>query len=154
MTEIPQYGNGIPTGLPYRSRINPLIRMVDQYRGYIPFSIEGLLNWTGLDLNVSPIAAIGRSPSDDQVSNAPAIQPPAPNETAIELPYKLVISPNQEVVWKHRFGLFTSRGRTELWHTRLALKVPKTPITPDGTVELSRNQSAPLRAIWSLDYKP
>jgi hypothetical protein len=65
-----------------------------------------------------------------------------------------VISPTQEVMWKHRFGQFTSRGRTELWHTRLALKVPKTPITPDGTVELSRNQSAPLRAIWSPDYKP
>ncbi|HKI07106.1 MAG TPA: hypothetical protein VKA09_01800 [Nitrososphaeraceae archaeon] len=120
----------------------------------IPFSIEGLLNWTDLDLNVSPIAAIGRSPSDDQVSNAPAIQPPASNETAIELPYNLLISPTQEVMWKHRFGQFTSRGRTELWHTRLALKVPKTPITPDGTVELSRNQSAPLRAIWSPDYKP
>jgi hypothetical protein len=120
----------------------------------IPFAIKHLLDWTGLDLNVSPIAAIGRSPSDDQVSNAPAIQPPAPNETAIELPYKLVISPNQEVVWKHRFGLFTSRGRTELWHTRLALKVPKTPVALDGTVELSRNQSAPLRAIWSSDYNP
>lgn len=120
----------------------------------IPFTIKHLLDWTGLELNVNPIAAIDRSPSSDQIENAPNIQPPAANETAIELPYKLIISPNREVVWKHRVDLFTSRGRTELWHTRLALKVPKSSETPDGIAELSRDRPAPLRAIWSDDYDP
>lgn len=114
----------------------------------IPFTLEGLLNWSDLELNVNPIAAIGEQPSQDQINNAPSISEPDTNETAIELPYRLVISPNKEVSWLHRKAPFTSRGRTELWHTRLALK------TEDGTAELSRTQRAPLRAIWSPDYNP
>jgi hypothetical protein len=88
------------------------------------------------------------NPTPQQIANAPSIQPPAANETALELPYRLVISPNRDVVWEHRKTEFTSHGRTELWHTRLALK------TNDGVVELSREQRAPLRAIWSPDYTP
>ncbi|MCA1553274.1 MAG: hypothetical protein LC737_02730, partial [Chloroflexi bacterium] len=114
----------------------------------IPFSISGLLDWSQLELSVNPIAAIPPNPTQQQVASAPAIQPPTATETALELPYRLVISPNRDVVWEHRTEQFTSHGRTELWHTRLALK------TPDGVVELSREQRAPLRAIWSPDYTP
>jgi hypothetical protein len=114
----------------------------------IPFSTGGLLDWSKLELAVNPIAAIGTSPTADQIAKAPAIQPPAANETAIELPYRLVISPTADVNWQHRAGSFTSRGWTELWHTRMALK------TPGGVTELSRDHSASLRAIWSEDYRP
>jgi hypothetical protein len=41
---------------------------------------------------------------------------------------------------------FSSRGRTELWHTRLQLS------TPQGPVELTETTPAPLRAIFSEDY--
>ena len=114
----------------------------------IPFSVFGLLDWSTLELNVNPIAAIGPSPTADQIANAPGIQQPKPNETAIELPYRLVISPNRDVVWQHRVEPFTSRGRTELWHTRLTLK------TSQGIKELSHENPAALRAIWSPDYDP
>jgi hypothetical protein len=114
----------------------------------IPFTLEGLLDWSDLELNVNPIAAIGEQPTQDQINNAPNISEPGSEETAIELPYRLVISPNKEVSWKHRKTPFTSRGRTELWHTRLALKIE------EETTELSRTQHAPLRAIWSADYNP
>ncbi|GAB4429674.1 MAG: hypothetical protein Kow0031_10260 [Anaerolineae bacterium] len=114
----------------------------------IPFSTAGLLDWSKLELNVSPIAAIGSTPRPEEIAAAPAITQPAPNETSLELPYRLLISPNRNVLWNHRAGPFTSHGRTELWHTRLQLK------TPDGPVELSREHPAPLRAIWSPDYKP
>lgn len=114
----------------------------------IPFTVEGLLDWSGLELSVNGIAAIGENPSKKQIDNAPAIKEPADHETAIELPYKLVISPNKEVAWLHRAQPFTSRGRTELWHTRLAL------LSSEGITELSRTQRAPLRAIWSPDYNP
>jgi hypothetical protein len=113
----------------------------------IPLSMAGLLDWSNLELAVSPIAAIGPSPTADEIAKAPDIQPPAANETAIELPYRLVISPTAEVAWEHR-GPVTSRGRTEMWHTRLALK------GPGGITELSRDHRAPLRAIWSYDYRP
>ena len=114
----------------------------------IPFSFDGLLEWSKLELSVNGIAAIGDNPTADQIANAPAIHEPVANETAIELPYQLVISPTRDVAWLHRSQPFTSRGRTELWHTRLALK------TAAGITELSKDNLAPLRAIWSPDYDP
>jgi hypothetical protein len=114
----------------------------------IPFTFDGLLEWSKLELSVSGIAAIGDHPTADEIANAPAIQEPAANETALELPYRLVISPTREVAWLHRPQPFTSRGRTELWHTRLTLKHGKT------ITELSKTDLAPLRAIWSPDYDP
>jgi hypothetical protein len=133
----------------------------------IPFSTEGLLDWTKLELSVNGIAAIGDNPTPDQVAAAPDIAQPADTETAIELPYRLIISPTAEVTWRHRFAPFTFGGQTELWQTRLALKVPKTPDTPDGIAELLDTDpaplrshqlglpdSAPLRAIWSPDFSP
>ena len=114
----------------------------------IPFTVEGLLQWSGLALSVNALAAIGDHPTAEQIAGAPAIHAPSVNETALELPYQLVISPTREVTWLHHAQPFTSRGRTELWHTRLALK------TPEGVVELSKTDLAPLRAIWSPDYNP
>jgi hypothetical protein len=114
----------------------------------ISFSLEGLLDWSKLTLSVNGIAAVGKDPSADEIANAPAIKQPDPTETAIELPYQLVISPNRKVAWLHRSRPFTSRGRTELWHTRLALK------SGDEITELAKDNLAPLRAIWSADYDP
>src|SRR5204863_1644261 len=62
---------------------------------------------------------------------------------------RLWISPNDTVSWQHRRSAFAARGWTELWHTRLARKEADGEIT-----ELSRNDTAPLRAIWSPDYHP
>jgi hypothetical protein len=135
----------------------------------IPFSTEGLIDWTKLELSVNGIAAIGDNPTPDQIAQAPDIAQPADTETAIELPYRLIISPTAEVAWLHRPAPFTSAGHTELWHTRLALKVPKTTDTPDGvaelldtdplplrSIQLGLPNSASLRAIWSSepDFNP
>jgi type VI protein secretion system component Hcp len=115
----------------------------------IPLTFAGLLDWSALQLAVNPIAAIPPSPTDEQIAAAPAIRPPEPVETALELPYRLVVSPNRDVSWIHRTEPFTSRGRTELWHTRLALRDDE-----GNVVELSRANRAPLRAIWSPDHDP
>ncbi|HEX8159631.1 MAG TPA: hypothetical protein VF526_19795 [Solirubrobacteraceae bacterium] len=68
---------------------------------------------------------------------------PAANATALELPYRLVISPLAPARWLHRDEPATRRGRTELWHTRLRIAPGQT--GPDGV--------AMLRALWSPDYK-
>jgi hypothetical protein len=71
-------------------------------------------------------------------------QQPAENVTALELPYRLLMSPLDPATWRHSLAPVTSGGRSELWHTRLA--------NPDGATEaepLSR-----VRAIWSPDYRP
>jgi hypothetical protein len=113
----------------------------------IPYSIDGLLNWTDLELSIAPIAAIPALPSDEQRINAPPITPPSAIETAIELPYRLILSPNSNVTWAHAVTPKNHSGHTELWHTRLAHR------TGDGSVtDSSKANPAPLRAIWSPDY--
>lgn len=115
----------------------------------IPFTIEGVLDWSGLGLSVNAIAAIGPAPTPAEISAAPAITRPGDTETAIELPYRLIVSPTAKVSWGHRRTAFTSRGRTELWHTRLQLPGPA---EGSGPVDLSAQTLAPLRAIWSPDF--
>jgi len=115
----------------------------------IPYSIEGLLDWSGFQLAVTPLADLPANPSAQQIATAPGIAPPGSKETAIELPYRMILSPNHSVAWRHATAPVTHASRTELWHTRLAL------MADDGTIsELSPTNTAPLRAIWSPDYNP
>jgi hypothetical protein len=115
---------------------------------HVPYTLEGLLDWSKLEPSLNPIAAIDRTPTAEEIASAPAIRPPAPHETALELPYRLWISPNAEAVWEHRFDPFVHRGRTEMWHTRLLKKIPEA----EKRVELSKQQTASFRAIWSPDF--
>jgi hypothetical protein len=68
---------------------------------------------------------------------------PEPNVTALELPYRLIISPVPQSFWHHRTTPAVHNGRTELWHTRLSSTT--TDIGPDGPTN--------SRALWSPDYK-
>ncbi|WP_428669757.1 hypothetical protein [Reyranella sp.] len=115
----------------------------------IPFTIEGVLDWSGLGLSVNAIAAIGPVPTSAEIAAAPPIARPRDTETAIELPYRLIVSPTAEVSWGHRRTAFTSRGRTELWHTRLQLLGAA---EADAPADLSAQRPASLRAIWSPDF--
>ncbi len=47
---------------------------------------------------------------------------PSPMETALELPWRLIIAPHAQERWRHASQAVTSAAthRTELWHTRLA----------------------------------
>ena len=140
-----------PQLFPVRSRIGGPSRLVFRIpagsRQAIPYDIAGLLDWDALDLNVSALADVPPDPTAAQRHDAPAIAQPTPLDTAIELPYRLILSPNHAVAWRHARGLKTRKGVTELWHTRLANK------SNDGVVsDLSRANPAPLRAIWSPDY--
>jgi len=112
----------------------------------IPFDIADLLNWTNLNLVVSPIA-LGQA-------QAGPIAAPGPNYTALELPYRLILSPGANVGWVNSTIPETFAGRTALWHTRMA-KV-KTSKTKSGTIttwqEASQTSPIPVRAIWSPDF--
>ena len=115
----------------------------------IPYSIEGLLDWHDLDLHVTPLADLPETPTAAQIAAAPGISAPGPLDTALELPYRIILSPAGDVGWDHVAIAALRSGRAELWHTRLAHR--------DGAgalVPLSRTQPAPLRAIWSPDYNP
>lgn len=115
----------------------------------IPYTTEGILDWDGFELAVSPLAALPPEPTAQQRQKAPGITKPGHLETSIELPYRLILSPNDTVAWRHSTGLKTLRGITEIWHTRLMHK------STEGELdEVTRTNPAPLRAIWSPDYNP
>lgn len=67
---------------------------------------------------------------------------PGPTATALELPYRLILSPIENARWLHRDLPVTRRGRTELWHTRLTAAPHD--FGPDG--------ASKVRALWSPDY--
>ena len=80
----------------------------------IPFTIEGLLDWSKLELYVSPIADVPKGGSSSLLPSDPK------GFTMIELPYRLQISPTHTAVWDHALKPVSDKGRTEIWHTRLA----------------------------------
>jgi hypothetical protein len=69
---------------------------------------------------------------------------PSETETAIELPYRLLLSPNAYGQWAHAVKPVTSpQGRVELWHTRLGVR------TANGQIDES-SAAAPLRTVRAL----
>jgi hypothetical protein len=128
----------------------------------IPYRIEGLLDWSRLELAVSPLAAIPATPTAEQLAAAPSISKPGLFETAIEVPYHLMLSPGPNATWIHALAPVSFAGRAELWHTRMALKVD-IPLGPRGHGAASQTEmlreivaiggavTAPVRAIWSPD---
>jgi hypothetical protein len=112
----------------------------------IPYTIESLLDWSRLQLVVSPVAT-------GEFNSLP-IPPPTILQTAIEMPYRLILSPDSSATWVHAVTPQTHAGRTELWHTRLGkIKVTKTGTKTKTTItEAADGHTIPLRAIWSPDF--
>jgi hypothetical protein len=100
------------------------------------------------------------------------VREPAPKETAIEAPWRLVLSPNQLGAWLHARGLVlgATSGRVELWHTRLGTRPGsgRTEMIHDGryryvpgadgewnvdlTQDLPVDFNRTVRAVWSPDH--
>jgi hypothetical protein len=77
----------------------------------------------------------------------PEPAPPTATQTALEVPYRLILSPNRFGAWFHRDLPATSEetGHTELWHTRLGVR------REDGTLIDGDDPLRTLRAVWALD---
>lgn len=111
-----------------------------------------LRNGTIAALSLLSIEALAASKTRfplDSVKNIPwldifAPHPPSFSVTALELPYRLILSPldSDPGHWSHTDMPVQHNGRTELWHTRL--RSTKGNFGPDG--------EAKVRAIWSPDY--
>lgn len=139
--------------LPAQARIGGPSRLVFRIPAgqdtRIPYTTEGLLDWENLELAVSALADVPAEPTPAEAQSAPGIQAPGRLETAVELPYRLILSPNHSAVWQNAAQPKTHNGFTELWHARMAQK------NAEGEVQdLSRAAPAPLRAIWSPDFNP
>jgi hypothetical protein len=110
----------------------------------LAYSLASLLDWPSLVQSVAPVAL---PDPPGHVSPAPQIREPLATETAIEAPWRLMLSPDEAASWSHSGVPVTRDGRTELWHTRLAVRVPG----ENGHVA---DETLPriVRAIWSPDY--
>ncbi len=78
--------------------------------------------------------------------------PPTASETAIEAPYRLVISPGSEARWVHvnePSAAAAPPRHVELWHTRLG----NARLAADGTISGDERNSGRriVRAIWARD---
>jgi hypothetical protein len=111
----------------------------------IPYTLEGLLDWTALVPSLAPLRALVGQPFFPPDTQPPPVAAPSDTETSIELPWRLILSPGPDARWRHAMQPRTHRGRTELWHTRL--------VPPGGPrAELSDEVKADIRAIFSPDY--
>lgn len=81
----------------------------------------------------------------------PPVRAPKSGETAIEAPFRLILSPSTRSGWVHSNGpAAAGKGvtRTELWHTRLATRR-----TTGGArwLDEAPDPQRTLRAIWTRD---
>ncbi len=129
----------------------------------IPLTLDGLLDWAAFEPSLVPAAAKGptravavsasahaakatspgptkKKPAPKPRPSVPKLRKPSSTETAIELPWRLALSPLTGGRWSHETGLRTLNGWTELWRTRLATSPD--PLAADG---------APIRAVWNYD---
>lgn len=99
----------------------------------MPYDLPTLLNLAAFPLAVSTVAENGGSPA-----------PPEPTDTAIEAPWRLLLSPPGTVAFTAARAPVIRNGRTELWHARAVGR------RADGTADPS-SRSVPVRAIWTPD---
>ena len=117
----------------------------------IPFTIEGLLDWSKLEAVLPPAALVEPDASSVEGGAPPPIAAPSELETALELPYRLIIAPNvntggAQPAWTHATSPVVASGRAELWHTRLGRRHGKT------IREASEASPLPVRVVWSPDF--
>ena len=122
--------NQQPTAVAGARAANPSRVVFELTKGTeIPFTASDVLGaLTTLGLRVPPLAVPKVTDDDPRPGTATgAPTAPDPDQTAIEAPYRLVISPN------HKYGGFNHAAdpevaskddaRVELWHTRLGVRV-------------------------------
>lgn len=105
------------------------------------------------------LAAARRSLGDVLVRPTPAgppptqqPRPPRPDETAIEAPWRVLLSPSVQGGFAHAVTPAAAPGdadRIELWHSRLAVRQ----VADDGSVTIVEQDNAQrvVRAIWARD---
>jgi hypothetical protein len=137
-----------------RSRVAQSSRLAFAVGGNpaIPFTYAGLLDWmTGLTPLLAPLARTTKPALGSDL----ALRAPRDFETAIELPWRLLLSPNEKSAWAHSTTPVTSTsGRTELWHSRLGVKpvFPRLDGKPADGVDEGSAGDRTMRAIWTRDW--
>ena len=117
----------------------------------LTFSLDTLLLWFLYDMSTVPNAQPAIGPSENALAIGKPVKPSA-TQTAIELPFRLQLSPYSTPTHKEGFvnaiQPVEHEGRTELWHTRLSVLKPAVfAYLPDETDRKNRT----VRAVWATD---
>lgn len=116
----------------------------------------GVLDWLKWKPRLAPSARIPNDSSGPEILPPTATSANEAGQTALEIPWRLQLSPLPGSAWAHRTNATASNGVFELWHTRLAgltfIGGLGGNAVPVANERLKRN----VRAIWSLDknHKP
>ncbi|HEY9356634.1 MAG TPA: hypothetical protein VIQ52_10055, partial [Arthrobacter sp.] len=105
----------------------------------IPYTLEKVLEaLRSLTLRVSPNA----TPAGE--AGYRGVHKPGDLETAIEAPYRLIVSPSRLGAFRHSSRPLGPSGRAELWRTHLTVR------TDTGTDDGDTDQRI-VRALWTRD---
>lgn len=123
----------------------------------MPFTVAGILRaLTTLGLRVPPLALPALKDNEQRPPEASAkpAGPPAADQTAIEAPYRLIVSPHAGGGFTHAAEAATAptdSSRVELWHSRLGVRsiVDGKFIGVDEDDEAGRT----VRAVWARDER-
>lgn len=123
--------------LPLPTRVSGPSRLAFDITAALPMAttVDALLAWTAFTLRLAPTATTTQTAS--------ALVAPIDTETALELPWRILLSPNENEGWKHSTAPVTRNGWTELWHTRLG--------TRNGSAVDDAPEAREMRAIWLAD---
>jgi hypothetical protein len=103
----------------------------------LPGELEGLLNWSGLEICLDSRCISGESRGDWGNIQWPALPAGDTRGTAFDGAFGLLLAPTNSGAWKHSNNPVIRNGRVELWHTRYA---------PNAGAKLS------VRALDALDF--
>jgi hypothetical protein len=117
----------------------------------ISFHLDDLLDWGRWEPVVAAVAHTHVDVCDyDKIPN---IEQPQ-DVTAIELPYRVVLSPSELGRWVHSIQpSLQNTNVVELWHTRLAVAAQSVNgQAPAAVADETNTKDRTVRAIWSTDY--
>jgi hypothetical protein len=121
----------------------------------LPLSPDFLLAWAAHTLSVAPVCS--DSPPSGLVPAEPAgINGSGSPLTAVELPYRLLLSPGAGASFAHSVQPAQQGPWIELWNTRLAARRASAAVPggflPDERSSPANDAACHLRVLWSPDY--
>ncbi len=75
------------------------------------------------------------------------VKAPEIYQTALEVPYRMILSPSYYAGWAHSAKAVEHGGAFELWHTRLGVR------SQQGAVDEQSDFYRTVRAVWATDYR-
>ena len=149
---------GDPQSVPVKCRLSGPSQLVFELPdsiNSIPFDFDGLLSWQEWSPIIAATAKTDAAPKRTASGTTPIppiVDPTNPDTagyaTAIEMPYRLYLSPTERGGWAHSVDpVDYGTPNTELWHTRLGIRGEK------GSVDEKDAANRIGSAIWSPDFE-